>query len=621
MNKPYTVKIPIEEGKIARRSVDDAVLICLLRDSSVSGGVDARARIVIIGTVCPDDPERMYPTPEYFRYFSSASVLEAGDPYNSHRSNCLRVGAYLAFQKIILELHLDEALRNVLGSESGLILDLALFTVIEEKHIVRYYPDYAFNHPVRSEGMKIYTKEEVLKFFNSLDSIQIADFQKQWNSPLAGKACAYVAFGFIDDGSDTNGNGWNTGEAQVNYIIGRDSKNQIPRFYEHYTECNIDTVLLQSVAESASNYGYQKFKAYLSSEFATERTIHNLDVNGIDFLLAMRGCEALGAQLVETARKNIPDFAWMVVSPFGVCGTTIRKKLFELDTQERYCHIYFNPAKEAEDLAELESQIKLMSDFLKIAKDIRGYECPPNMLAYFEPIYKLKGTEQKFIRAKKRKDAIARARRLCGYFVIVTSDEMNAVTAWELHGERDKQKNIFAREMAFFDVPPKRDSKEYLEQVLKGEVDIYEDFDTDDFLDDDSLDVDFDEEEDEDDDLELQSSFDGIESSGKSLVKFVALILWESLHATLRDRMRILPRQKSLFEVSKAMEELDELQMRCGIPGDGWYYIDAPKTYTQVSILEALGMAPEDIVKQADEINRQRLNLSTVPKSSGTNLR
>lgn len=54
-----------------------------------------------IGKICSDNPEKMYPNPNYLKYFPEAEIPEKKSSEN--RSSCLRIGAYVIIMKIIKE--------------------------------------------------------------------------------------------------------------------------------------------------------------------------------------------------------------------------------------------------------------------------------------------------------------------------------------------------------------------------------------------------------------------------------------------------------------------------------------------------------------------------------------
>ena len=53
---------------------------------------------------------------------------------------------------------LCEKLEAAFGTRnSGLILDLAAYSIITENNAAQYYPDYAYNHPLFTPNMKAYS--------------------------------------------------------------------------------------------------------------------------------------------------------------------------------------------------------------------------------------------------------------------------------------------------------------------------------------------------------------------------------------------------------------------------------------------------------------------------------
>lgn len=92
-----------------------------------------------IGKCIDDDSEMMYPNTNFLKFFPDAELPETkGEAY---LSGCLRIGPYLVLRKIISEYQLDEMIWDIIGKDSGLFLDLAVYSIIAENNAGRYYPD------------------------------------------------------------------------------------------------------------------------------------------------------------------------------------------------------------------------------------------------------------------------------------------------------------------------------------------------------------------------------------------------------------------------------------------------------------------------------------------------
>lgn len=108
----------------------------------------------VIGKRSETSSELMIPNENFIKYFADIELpmMKKG----STRSSCLRVGNYFVLRKIIEEYRLPGMLEKHLGKrDTGLFLDLAAYSIISENNAAQYYPDYAYNHPLFTEGMHI----------------------------------------------------------------------------------------------------------------------------------------------------------------------------------------------------------------------------------------------------------------------------------------------------------------------------------------------------------------------------------------------------------------------------------------------------------------------------------
>ena len=128
-----------------------------------------------IGKLCEDDPSMMIPNGNYLKYFPDAELPDRLPV--SRRSGCLKVGAWLVIRKIIQYYKLDVRIAELVGKDSGLFLDLAAYAIITENNAAQYYPDYAFDHPLFTEGMKLYSDSKVSRFLREINRDTGIEFQ------------------------------------------------------------------------------------------------------------------------------------------------------------------------------------------------------------------------------------------------------------------------------------------------------------------------------------------------------------------------------------------------------------------------------------------------------------
>ena len=110
------------------------------------------------------------------------------------RSCALRIGSYIVIQKVLKEYKLPEMLKKHLGQECGLFLDLVSFMIVDEENVGLHYPDFAFCHPLFSEGMKIFSDVKVSRMLNSISRDQIIGFLRDWNKGRDRTQQIYISY-------------------------------------------------------------------------------------------------------------------------------------------------------------------------------------------------------------------------------------------------------------------------------------------------------------------------------------------------------------------------------------------------------------------------------------------
>ena len=190
----FLVKIPFVQGKITRRKKKDAVYVEYEYDRIYDPVRQYTfPKRVTIGKLSETDPELMQPNQNFLKYFPDAELPETKN--RTSRSSCLRVGAYFVLRKIIEEYNLVELLGGYFEQRDlGLFLDLAVYSIIAENNAAQYYPDYTFNHPLFTNGMKQYSDSTVSDFLNSVTDDQSTGFLNSWNETRNHREKIYISY-------------------------------------------------------------------------------------------------------------------------------------------------------------------------------------------------------------------------------------------------------------------------------------------------------------------------------------------------------------------------------------------------------------------------------------------
>lgn len=461
-----------------------------------------------------------------------------------------------------MEYHLDEMMERLIGKDSGLFLDLATYSIIAENNAGQYYPDYAFNHPLFTEKMRIYSDSKVSDFVGGLDKGQSVKFLNEWNEQRDHREKVYISY----DSTNKNCQAGDIDFAEIghakddknkpvlNYAIAYDKNNSEPLFYEMYPGSTVDVSQLQYMLEKTAGYGYRHVGFVLDRGYFAKENIRYMDKCGYEFVIMMKGMKKFAAELVREQKGSFESGRSHRIRDYKVSGTTVKGRLFPADEKDRYFHIYYNDRKHTAEKEQLNDKIDRLADFLKDREGTSGYECPKAISHYFEPIYHTEGEEKTFMFAMERQDVIKKEMDLCGYFIIITSEKMTAEEALDLYKSRDGSEKLF------------RGDKSYLGN----------------------------------------KSFrvHGNESvSSKIFMEFVALIMRNKFYTYLKEEMRKNHKKENFMTVPAALKELDKIEMIR--QSDGNYRLDHAVTATQKKILKAFGMTERNIREQAIGINQK----------------
>ena len=557
----FLVDIPDVKGKITQKRKGNSVYISYeigrKYDPAKQYNVPDR---VIIGKQNQSDKKQMEPNENFLKYFPEVELPE--ERYDSNRSSCLRIGAYIIIQQMMKETGIPELLSEYFNDRDlGLFLDLITYTLICENNAGQYYPDYAYNHPLFTEGMRIYSDATVSDFFGRVTDDQRIGFLNSWNAKRDHREKIYISYDSTNKNMQAGdveiaefGNAKvDTGKPIFNYSIAYDTHNREPLFYEKYPGSINDVSQLQIMLDKAMGYGYRKIGFILDRGYFSKANLDYMDHCGYDFVVMVKGMSTLVNELILENKGKFEDKRACSIRRHKVYGTTVKRKLFLTDEKERYFHIFHSSGKETKERENVEKAVENCAYFLEKKKG-SVYEVPNYLQYYFEPEYSKDGY---FLMAREKRDVIERELRLCGYFVIITSQKMTAGEAIDLYRSRDASEKLF------------RGDKSYLGNKS---IRVYSDESV----------------------------------SAKIFIEFVALIIRNRIYTKLRDEVERLGKDPNFMTVPAAIKELEKIEIIRGL--DLVYRLDHAVTATQKTILSAFDMDVKYVQDKAKRISEQIRN-------------
>lgn len=554
----FLVKIPKSNGKITYRKKNNVDYVYYEYDRIYDKATQkTNPKRATIGKKSESDPTRMQPNENYLKYFSDEDIPETVD--RTLRSSCIRIGAWLIIRKIIREYKLADILSKYVNKKDiGLVLDLAAYSIISEDNAGQYYPDYAYNHPLFSNGMHIYSDSKVSDLLQSMTEEMSVGFLNDWNAGRDHREKIYISY----DSTNKNCQAGDIelveyghpkvecGLAVFNYAIAYDTNNKEPLFYEKYPGSINDVSQLQQMLDKAAGYGYKKVGFILDRGYFSKSNIKAMDKHGYSFVIMVKGMYDL-VNAVVLENKGTFENKWAKhIDEFDVYGTTVKRKMYETDEKERYIHIYHSINKESSERTLLAKKLRQMKAYLmRHTNEVITFG--PGFSKYFILHYNEKNEVFQF--PEDRTDVIERENGLSGYFCIITSENMTAKEALNLYRSRDTSEKLF------------RGDKSYLgNKSLR----IYGD-----------------------------SS-----AESKIFIEFLALIIRNRIYNYLKDEMKNLEKRPNYMTVPAALRELEKIEMVRLT--DNKYHLDHAVTATQKTILKAFGMDANIIKHYAGEISK-----------------
>ena len=553
----YLVNIPEIKGKITYRTKGNTRYVYYEYDRIYDPSKQyTTVKRVTIGKVSEDDETKMRPNENFRKYFSDAEIPE--ENVNFSRSSCLKAGTYMTIKKTVKDLELDKKLEEVFGAkQAGMILDFAAYSIITESNVAQHYPDYAFNHPLFTPDMKIYSDSSISEFFRSINENQRQSFLDSWNEERNYRERIYISY----DSTNKNCEAGNIsmieyGVAKVdvglpvfNYAIGYDVTNSEPLMYEKYPGSINDVSQLQFMIEKVKGYGYRNIGFILDRGYFSKENLRYMDSNGFGFVIMVKGCKEFIKEQIKVQKGTFENEWSNQISEFGVYGKTVRGFVYSSDTKKRYVHIYYSAAKAAGERARFEEKIMEMQKFLAKYQDTE-HDFGPQFDKYFHMHYNKKTGH--FVYGEPNLQVIREELDLCGYFAIISSDKMDAKEAINLYKSRDVSEKVF------------RADKSYLGNSC------------------------------------LRVASDEAAAT-KIFIGFIALIIRCRMYKLLKEKAGEMVKKPNYLTVPAAIRELEKIEMIRHL--DNVYRLDHAVTRTQKTILSAFNLNESNVTYKANYIS------------------
>lgn len=550
----FTIQIPKIEGKIIKRPKGNSIYVLFQHGQKYNRKTQhTTPERTIIGKLYEKNSDLMYPNGNFEKFFPDVVLPE--ELPEAYRSCALRIGAYSVIRFVMQEYKLPQLLDKCFKKDCGLLLDLVSYLIVDEENAGQYYPDFAFNHPLFSDGMRVYSDSKVCRFLQSISKDQTFYFLDEWNKKRNHKQRIYISY-------DSTNKNCQAGDIDLveygkakdekglpvfNVALAFDKTNRVPLFYEEYPGSITDVSQFVYMVDKVIEYGYKSIGFILDRGYFSKDNIRYMEANRYAFVIMVKGQKELVSSIVMKNRGSFETDRDCCIRSCRVYGKTVTSKLYEDDTCERYFHIYFKASKESAEREQIEQQL----DKMKLYLDKHKGEKLTLGAIYDEYFIINRDKAGNLLSYEERKDVIQRKLQLCGYFCIITSDNMKASQALVHYKGRDISEKLFMVDKSF--IGSKSERVKY-----------------------------------------------AVSLSSKVFIEFIALIVRNRIYNLLKETMLRMETRPNYMTVPAAIRELEKIEMVRR--SNGKYRLDHAVSKRQRTILSAFGMNDDDIKRIAAEI-------------------
>lgn len=561
MYEKFLVDIPVADSRIClnqkTKNGKTTVYVEYIYERKYDQGAGyTKNRRTTIGKRSEDDISKMYPNQNYRKYFPQAEFPE--EKSDAARSGSIRFGNYVVLNSIIRSLGLKDILEKCGFSprEAGLFLDFAAYTIITEDNAGQYYPAYAYDHALFTENMKLYTDSKLSDFLRNITTDHTSDFLDAWTASKDHRKKVYVSYDstnkntqagdleIAEYGKAKN----NAGTPIFNYAIAYDTANKDPLFYEAYPGSINDVSQLKFMVGKSLGYGFRNIGFILDRGYFSRENLDFMDQCGYSFLIMLKGKKKLVRSTLDRIQGSFESKREHYIAEYDVYGKTVVQKLYETDEKKRYFHFYYSTKKRGNEERSLNEHLSSLALYLKSYEN-KNREFGKDIQKYFELNFDPESGV--YLYAKEKNDVIDNEMKYCGYYCLISSENMTAKDALVLYKGRDGSEKLFCGDKSFLG------------------------------------------------DKSMRTHSDST-TAAKIFIEFVALIIRSVIYSRLKAEKARLGKNPNYMTVPAAIKELEKISL-LRMP-DKSYRMDHAVTAVQKTILNAFELNADDVIIEAKEI-------------------
>lgn len=410
-----------------------------------------RSRRTLIGRLDPETGEIVPTDGRGKRRQTSTATHAKRGPVPATQTSRLFFGATYLLDQIGIETGVAADLKTCFPDTYKQIQSIAYYLVLEDQNPLFRFPKWSrlHRHPYgkdipsqrSTEVFQSVTEEAKMRFFR-LQGKRRAE-KEYWaydSTSISGysETLRQLKYGRNKDGESL---------PQINLALLFGEESGLPFYYRKMAGNIPDVKTVQELIHELDLLDYEKVKLVMDRGFYSASNIQALYRNHLKFLCGASTALRFAKEYIREigSRKDYYEYynsdlelyifsktiAWDYERNRPYKGDTIK------ETRRMYLHLYFNPDKCADDGKAFNQKLGRLKEELLAGKRVPEHEKD------YRKYFAIKETPKRGISLSYRQEEIDAARERYGFFVLVSNEVKDPVTALSLYRMRDVVEKAF----------------------------------------------------------------------------------------------------------------------------------------------------------------------------------
>ncbi len=399
----------------------------------------------VTGEIIPTDGRNKH------QNIRSTDIKSKQGPVPISRTERLFFGATYLFDQIGNKLGITADLKQCFPHEYKKIQSIAYYLILENTNTLSRFGKWAHlhRHPFNddipsqrsSELFSSITEEQKMKFFRlqgnrrnteefwAYDSTSISSYSKQLKQVRYGKNKDYDPL------------------PQINLLLVFGENSNLPFYYRKLAGNIPDVKTVTELVKELDVLGYSKVKLVMDRGFYSAENINALYKKHYKFILAANTSLSYAKSIIKKIGHEIHNFDafnekyGLYIHSETIAWDYTQDRPYKGDTitgdRRMYLHLYLSLDKAAEDEANFNCKMLRLRNELQEGKKVPEHE------KLYKKYFEVKETPVRGVQVIPKQSVMDEARQLYGYFVLLSNEVKDPITALELYKNRDVVEKAF----------------------------------------------------------------------------------------------------------------------------------------------------------------------------------